>query len=65
MDEAFGGKNLKLLRVLRGGRSGSDEQAGFHALFHEAMVGIRNPGVHKLGRERDSQETIAQYFQRI
>lgn len=58
MDEAFGGKEPKLSIALHDGRSGQDEQAGFHALFRGAMLGIRNPGAHELAGEQDPQEAL-------
>lgn len=58
MDEAFGGKDPKLFIALHQGRSGQDEQAGFHALFRGAMLGIRNPGAHELASEQDPQEAL-------
>lgn len=58
MDEAFAGKDPKLLIALHQGRSGQDEQAGFHALFRGAMLGIRNPGAHELASEQDPQEAL-------
>lgn len=58
MDEAFGGKEPKLSLAQYAGRSGDDEQAGFHALFRGAMLGIRNPGAHELASTQDPQEAL-------
>lgn len=58
MDEAFSGKNPKLSIARYKGRSGEDEQAGFHALFRGAMLGVRNPGAHELAFEQDPQEAL-------
>lgn len=58
MDEAFGGKEPKLSVALHQGRSGEDEQAGFHALFRGAMLGIRNPSAHELATDQDPQEAL-------
>ncbi len=58
MDEAFAGKVPRLSVARHEGRSGEDEQAGFHALFRGAMLGVRNPGVHELAAEQDPQEAL-------
>lgn len=58
MDEAFGGKDPNLSVARHEGRSGEDEQAGFHALFRGAMLGVRNPGSHELAFEQDPQEAL-------
>lgn len=58
MDEAFAGKDPKFSVARHEGRSGDDEQAGFHALFRGAMLGIRNPGAHELAAEQDPQEAL-------
>lgn len=58
MDEAFAGRDRKLSVARHEGRSGEDEQAGFHALFRGAMLGIRNPAAHELAAEQDSQEAL-------
>lgn len=58
MDEAFSGKEPKVSVARQEGRSGEDEQAGFHALFRGAMLGIRNPGTHELAFEQDPQEAL-------
>lgn len=58
MDEAFGGKDAKVSVARHEGRSGIDEQAGFHALFRGAMLGVRNPGSHELASEQDPQEAL-------
>ncbi|MGV0376113.1 TIGR02391 family protein [Corynebacterium hadale] len=58
MDEAFGGKAPRLHVSLHAGQSGQDEQAGFHAIFRGAMLGIRNPGAHELAVEQDAQEAL-------
>lgn len=58
MDEAFGGKEPKLALARHEGRSGEDEQAGFHALFRGGMLGVRNPGSHELAFEQDPQEAL-------
>lgn len=58
MDEAFAGKDPNLSVARHEGRSGDDEQAGFHALFRGAMLGIRNPGSHELAPEQDPQEAL-------
>ncbi|OFK29403.1 hypothetical protein HMPREF2822_03830 [Corynebacterium sp. HMSC062E11] len=58
MDEAFGGKAPRLSVSLHAGRSGQDEQAGFHAIFRGATLGIRNPGAHELAVEQDAQEAL-------
>ena len=58
MDEAFGGKEPRLRVSVHEGRSGEDEQAGFHAIFRGAMLGVRNPGAHELAVEQDPQEAL-------
>lgn len=58
MDEALGGKDPGFSLARHEGRSGEDEQAGFHALFRGAMLGIRNPGSHELAFEQDPQEAL-------
>lgn len=58
MDEAFGGKAPKLILTQRDGRSGEDEQAGFHAMFRGAMLGIRNPGAHELAVEQNPEDAL-------
>lgn len=58
MDEAFGGKDPKFSVARHEGRSGEDEQAGFHALFRGAMLDVRNPGSHELALEQDPQEAL-------
>ena len=58
MDEAFGGKAPRLNVSLHEGRSGQDEQAGFHAIFRGAMLGIRNPRAHELAVDQDAQEAL-------
>ncbi|CAM4138364.1 TIGR02391 family protein [Corynebacterium belfantii] len=58
MDEAFAGKDPKFSVARHEGRSGEDEQAGFHALFRGAMLGIRNPAAHELAAEQDPQEAL-------
>lgn len=58
MDDAFGGKEPRLRVSLHDGRSGQDEQSGFHAVFRGAMLGIRNPGAHELAVDQDPQEAL-------
>ncbi|WP_268876473.1 TIGR02391 family protein [Corynebacterium yudongzhengii] len=58
MDEAFGGKAPRLNIPGHEGRSGQDEQTGFHAIFRGAMLGICNPGAHELVVEQDAQEAL-------
>lgn len=58
MDEALAGKEPRLRVSVHEGRSGEDEQAGFHAMFRGAMLGIRNPGAHELAVEQDPQEAL-------
>ena len=58
MDEALAGKDPKLSVTRHEGRSGEDEQAGFHALFRGAMLGVRNPAAHELAAEQDPQEAL-------
>lgn len=58
MDEAFAGKDPKLGVSTHEGRSGQDEQAGFHSIFRGVMLGIRNPNAHELSVEQDPQEAL-------
>lgn len=58
MDDAFGGKEPRLSISIHEGRSGQDEQAGFHAIFRGVMLGIRNPGAHELAIDQDAQEAL-------
>ena len=58
MDEAFAGIDPKFSVARHEGRSGEDEQAGFHALFRVAMFGVRNPAAHELAAEQDPQEVL-------
>ncbi len=58
MDEAFGGKEPRLSVSVHEGRSGQDEQTGFHAIFRGVMLGIRNPGAHELAIDQDPQEAL-------
>ncbi len=58
MDEAFGGREPRLSVSVHEGRSGQDEQAGFHAIFRGVMRGIRNPGAHELAIDQDPQEAL-------
>lgn len=58
MDDAFAGKEPELNISAHEGRSGQDEQAGFHAIFRGAMLGIRNPSAHELAVDQDRQEAL-------
>lgn len=58
MDEVFGGQNPKFSVSRHDGRTGQDEQLGFHLLFRGAMLGVRNPGAHELAFDQDPQEAL-------
>lgn len=58
MDQAFSPKAAKLDVSTQPGRSGQDEQEGFHFLFRGAMLGIRNPAAHEPHRDEEPQEAL-------
>ena len=58
MGDAFGGKAARLDVAVEAGRRGEDERDGFLALFHGAMLAVRNPKAHELFKPEDPQQAL-------